>query len=67
MLSLYIHIPFCLRKCNFCSFHVIPEDLADKDSIEIRKDVCLQRLIKENEQWKAQLPDTALRTIHIGG
>lgn len=65
MLSLYIHIPFCLRKCNFCSFHVIPEDLADKNSIEVRKELCLQWLIKENEQWKLQLPDTALRTVHI--
>jgi oxygen-independent coproporphyrinogen-3 oxidase len=31
-LSLYIHIPFCIRKCRYCDFYSVPyeEDLADR-------------------------------------
>ena len=30
--ALYIHIPFCVRKCNYCAFYSLPavgEDIKD--------------------------------------
>ena len=34
MLSLYFHIPFCERKCNYCNFFIVPEaGLQDRDRI----------------------------------
>jgi len=30
MLSLYIHIPFCEKKCKYCSFNVIPCEWIDE-------------------------------------
>lgn len=32
MLSLYVHLPFCVRKCNYCGFYSLPavsEDIKD--------------------------------------
>lgn len=66
MLSLYIHIPFCAHKCAYCSFHVIPENLADADVITLRKQQCLETILQENLSWKEIYPDTQLKTIHIG-
>lgn len=29
MLSLYIHVPFCDKKCGYCSFFVVPKEGID--------------------------------------
>jgi len=42
-LGLYIHIPFCRKRCHFCYFKVY----TDKNASEI--EVYLDALIKENE------------------
>ena len=26
MLGIYVHVPFCLRKCPYCSFYSLPYD-----------------------------------------
>lgn len=65
MLSLYIHIPFCLHKCNFCSFHVIPEDKIDHDTIEQRKEAYLQHVLLKLETWKSLYHDTPVKTLHL--
>lgn len=61
-LSLYIHIPFCLRKCPYCDFNsyagltaLIP-DYLDATLLE------LQRTVTENN-----LGERLLSTIYIGG
>jgi len=58
--SLYFHIPFCTRKCDYCHFYVLPdkEDLHDK---------LLESLLWE---WEKNLPliqGKNLVSIYFGG
>jgi oxygen-independent coproporphyrinogen-3 oxidase len=62
-LGLYIHIPFCRKRCHFCYFKVY----TDKNSSEI--EVYLDALIKENELY-SRMPAFAgrqLRFAYFGG
>ena len=62
-LGLYIHIPFCRKRCLFCYFKVY----TDKNASEI--EVYLDALIKENELY-SQTPafqGRQLRFAYFGG
>ncbi len=60
-MQLYVHIPFCLRKCNYCDFLSGPAD-------ESVREQYVNALIKEITQ-RAQLFGRrgALSTIYFGG
>jgi len=62
-LGLYIHIPFCRKRCLFCYFKVY----TDKNSSEI--EVYLDALIKENELYSrtAAFQGRRLRFAYFGG
>ena len=55
-LGLYIHIPFCRKRCKFCYFKVY----TDKNASQI--EVYLDALIKENELY-SQTPATKSSSI----
>lgn len=62
-LGLYLHIPFCRKRCKFCYFKVY----TDKNASEI--EVYLKALIRENELY-SQMPAIAgrqLRFAYFGG
>lgn len=60
-LSLYIHIPFCVRKCGYCDFLSAP---ADEDS----RDRYVQALLMEIERYRGtETADRKIRTLYIGG
>lgn len=62
-LGLYIHIPFCRKRCHFCYFKVY----TDKNASEI--EIYLDALIKENELY-SRMPAFAgrqLRFAYFGG
>jgi oxygen-independent coproporphyrinogen-3 oxidase len=62
-LGLYIHIPFCRKRCHFCYFKVY----TDKNASEI--EVYLDALIKENEIY-SRMPafqGRKLRFAYFGG
>lgn len=60
-LSLYVHIPFCIRKCNYCDFLSAPADDATKEAY-------IQALLFEIESYrKSELSDREVRSIFIGG
>jgi coproporphyrinogen III oxidase-like Fe-S oxidoreductase len=62
-LGLYIHIPFCRKRCHFCYFKVY----TDKNASEI--EVYLDALIKENELY-SRMPafqGRQLRFTYFGG
>lgn len=60
---LYIHVPFCLRRCPYCDFAVQPtrrppvEDWLDAVDRELA-------LVREANAWSDRLP---LTTIYVGG
>ena len=54
--SAYIHIPFCKRKCNYCTFVSYPK-------IDLREDY-INTLLKEIQtNYKGE----TLKTIYFGG
>jgi oxygen-independent coproporphyrinogen-3 oxidase len=58
--SLYIHIPFCSKKCPYCHFFVIP----DKESFQKR---FLAAFLRE---WQLKIPllkDKQIVSIYFGG
>ncbi|MGA2507598.1 MAG: radical SAM family heme chaperone HemW [Chitinispirillaceae bacterium] len=61
-LSLYLHIPFCTKKCRYCDFYSVDYD----DSLAERY---LLALSKEIDLYNKYLSDSAptVRTIFIGG
>lgn len=62
-LGLYMHIPFCRKRCKFCYFRVY----TDKNSSEI--DVYLNALAKEVELYSAQpaIANRPLKFVYFGG
>lgn len=57
-ISIYIHIPFCERKCHYCAFNSFT---ANQDLIDDYVDF----LVKEIE--KRKLKDVVIKTIYLGG
>lgn len=62
-LGLYLHIPFCRKRCKFCYFKVY----TDKNASEI--EAYLNAVIKENEIYSRMpaLQGRALRLAYFGG
>jgi len=60
-LSLYIHVPWCVRKCPYCDFnsHKAPEEIPEKDYIDA--------LIRDLEQEVPYIWGRTIQTIFIGG
>ena len=59
-LELYIHIPFCVRKCNYCDFLSFP---ADEDT----QRQYVTALCKEISYYGAHCRDYVVSTVYIGG
>ncbi len=59
-LGLYIHVPFCIQKCNYCDFYSISAgDASIKEYIRRTKE-CL-------EMWSEEFRDRTIDTIYFGG
>ena len=62
--SLYLHIPFCHRRCFYCDFPVVP--LGDHASGATSKSVA-NYLAQLNLDLEAAAPGPPLSTVYIGG
>lgn len=59
-LSIYIHIPFCIKKCHYCDFLSAPADRPAQEEY-------LHALIKEIQTEATKYRDYAVSTVFIGG
>jgi oxygen-independent coproporphyrinogen-3 oxidase len=60
MLSLYIHIPFCVKKCRYCGFYSTSYSPG-------RADEFLSGLIHEAEMYRNDFSHQPFSSIYIGG
>lgn len=58
--GLYIHIPFCKQKCNYCDFNSGPFRAQDLDSY-------VMQLKTEAQLYEAKYGRLSIRTVFIGG
>ena len=58
--SLYFHVPFCTRKCDYCHFFVLPDQ-------ERFKKIYLAALRREWQLRFPLLPSTTPASIYFGG
>ena len=58
--GIYIHIPFCVKKCGYCDFLSTPTGKETQHKY-------VNALLKEMEYYKKKLKNYKIRTIYIGG
>jgi oxygen-independent coproporphyrinogen-3 oxidase len=63
-IALYIHVPFCLRKCSYCDFYSVPLDerLADRFMAAL-----LKEMSSRSGDVTGQGSPALLETIYYGG
>lgn len=59
--SIYIHVPFCKKKCHYCDFFSITT--LDDTTILHYVEKCKKEII----QFAKKYPDTLIKTIYFGG
>lgn len=59
-LAIYVHIPFCVRKCNYCDFLSGPADRKSKEEY-------VRALFKEIESYRELAKEYQVQTIFLGG
>lgn len=66
-LSIYIHIPFCIRKCNYCDF--LSFGVGDKciDGMGIYRKAYIDALCAEIKSYNMISEEYSIATIFIGG
>lgn len=58
--SIYIHIPFCVKKCSYCDFLSAPAD-------ESTKRRYVDRLLEEMEKASKEYRDYEAVSVFFGG
>ena len=59
-LELYVHIPFCVRKCAYCDFPSFPSGEAERKAY-------VDALIQEIQSRKDNFTDYRVTTVFLGG
>ncbi len=60
-LSLYIHIPWCVRKCPYCDFN------SHENKADIQENAYIDALIADLEQATPQIWGRKIRSVFFGG
>lgn len=59
MAGIYIHVPFCHRKCSYCDFYSVGKSKLNDNFSEL--------IVRELNLRKAYLPTNQIETIYFGG
>lgn len=59
-LGIYVHIPFCVKRCDYCDFISYPNKFEAQEEY-------IKKLIEEIEDNKDLLKNNEITTIYIGG
>lgn len=59
-ISLYVHIPFCRSKCNYCDFN-------SYDNMTHLAEDYIRALHREMKVWRKELGERYITTVYIGG
>src|SRR4026209_924334 len=59
-MHLYIHIPFCARRCSYCDFSIAVRSTTPTDEY-------VTALRKEMDGLRAHLENATLDTVYLGG
>ena len=59
-LELYLHIPFCVRKCNYCDFFSV-------SGSEEEQEVYVQAMVQEIHRYQEKFRSYEVKTIFLGG
>jgi putative oxygen-independent coproporphyrinogen III oxidase len=57
---LYVHVPFCVRKCGYCAFHSGP---FSRDAAG----AYVEMVLREMKAWGRTLGRVAVETVYFGG
>ena len=60
-IGIYIHIPFCVKKCLYCDFASFPLEASGK------MDAYIQALLREMKEYEVVLKEYEADTVFIGG
>ena len=64
MLSFYVHIPYCIKRCGYCDFNTYtPNELQDGATLEIVSNDYIDAVLRELEA----APTDPVPTIFFGG
>lgn len=66
-LSIYIHIPFCVKKCAYCDFLSFPVGAACMSGYEVYREKYIEALCEELKSYSYLAETHKVRTIYIGG
>ncbi|MEM9687984.1 MAG: radical SAM family heme chaperone HemW [Pseudomonadota bacterium] len=61
MLSLYVHLPWCVRKCPYCDFNSYTA------GDDVPRERYVRALITDIERESARAPDSPLGSVFLGG
>lgn len=59
-IGIYIHVPFCTKKCPYCHFFVVPSDLSSYDHF-------IQSLKQEWEMIQPLIKEKKIISVYFGG
>jgi oxygen-independent coproporphyrinogen III oxidase len=66
-LGLYIHIPFCRKKCDYCSFYSVPLPDYPYPAGKEYLNKYIETLLTELKSRSSELKDFTVDTIYFGG
>ena len=66
-LSIYIHIPFCVKKCAYCDFLSFPVGAACMSGYGVYREKYIEALCEELKSYSYLAETHKVRTIYIGG